>query len=101
MQTFLPYESFAHSAHCLDNQRLGKQRVENLQIIRALTLPNYGWKKHPAVKMWKGHEVWLFDYHQEICDEWESRGFDDTCREKFKENFESAGLIMQSQPPPW
>lgn len=51
MQTFLPYKSFAESAACLDNKRLGKQRVEVLQILKALHNPSYGWQNHPAVKM--------------------------------------------------
>lgn len=36
MQTFLPYPDFEDSAHALDQLRLGKQRVENLQIMQAL-----------------------------------------------------------------
>ena len=36
MQTFLPYPDFAKSAMCLDNKRLGKQRIECLQILKAL-----------------------------------------------------------------
>ena len=36
MQTFLPYPDFAESAKVLDNKRLGKQRVECLQIMKAL-----------------------------------------------------------------
>lgn len=38
MQTFLPYPSFHKSANCLDNRRLGKQRVECLQILNTLFL---------------------------------------------------------------
>ena len=38
MQTFLPYENFAASAAVLDNKRLGKQRVETLQVIKAQLL---------------------------------------------------------------
>jgi len=37
MQTFLPYPDFKRSAQVLDRQRLGKQRVENLQLMTALT----------------------------------------------------------------
>lgn len=37
MQTFLPYPSFIKSAQCLDNKRLGKQRVEAYQILQILT----------------------------------------------------------------
>lgn len=36
MQTFLPYPNFKASARVLDTKRLGKQRVENLQIMSAL-----------------------------------------------------------------
>ena len=36
MQTFLPYENFDDSMQSLDNLRLGKQRVEALQIIKAI-----------------------------------------------------------------
>lgn len=36
MQTFLPYPQFWESARVLDRQRLGKQRVEALQILKVL-----------------------------------------------------------------
>lgn len=74
MQTFLPYPSFCESARCLDNKRLGKQRVEAWQIYRALTVPGYGWQNHPAVKMWKGHLSWLLFYGLKVCTEWDKRG---------------------------
>src|SRR3954467_10297198 len=54
MQTFLPVADFADSARLLDSPRLGKQRVEALQILRAIELPDYGWVNHPAVLMWGG-----------------------------------------------
>ena len=83
MQTFLPYPSFAESARCLDSKRLGKQRVEVLQILNAIQNPDAkGWKNHPATKMWRGYEPCLIRYGVAICDEWCSRGFSDTCREK-------------------
>ncbi|MEU7740966.1 MSMEG_6728 family protein [Nonomuraea sp. NPDC049158] len=56
MQTFLPYPDFARTAAVLDPLRLGKQRVEALQILRALTIPGYGWRHHPAVRMWASYE---------------------------------------------
>lgn len=37
MQTFLPFPSRVKSARVLDDRRLGKQRVECLQILGALT----------------------------------------------------------------
>jgi hypothetical protein len=39
MQTFLPVADFEDGARLLDSPRLGKQRVETLQILRALELP--------------------------------------------------------------
>ena len=82
MQTFLPYPNFSDCAAVLDTARLGKQRVETLQILKALTTPAYGWQNHPAVKMWRGHVASLVVYGLAICDEWKRRGFNDTCAEK-------------------
>jgi hypothetical protein len=77
MQTFLPYPSFAQSAACLDNRRLGKQRSETLQILKALTIPTYGWRHHPAVKMWRGYIPALVQYGVAMCEEWKGRGYID------------------------
>lgn len=82
MQTFLPSTSFHQSAKWLDNARLGKQRVECYQILKALTDPSYGWQNHPAVKMWRGHEMLLTVYAIDICNEWTSRGYKDICKDK-------------------
>lgn len=82
MQTFLPYPDFYASARTLDNRRLGKQRVETLQILNALSNPSYGWQNHPAVKMWRGHIPHLVLYGLAICEEWRKRGFNDTCTAK-------------------
>ncbi|MFL6108162.1 MAG: pyrimidine dimer DNA glycosylase/endonuclease V [Marmoricola sp.] len=49
MQTFLPYADFEKSARALDTKRLGKQRVETIQVVRALTWEGYGWRSPPAV----------------------------------------------------
>lgn len=84
MQTFVPYgEYFALTASVLDRQRLGKQRVEAFQIIKALTEPNYGWKNHPAVKMWEGHVDALAMYGISVCMEWRKRGYKDTMLFRF------------------
>lgn len=82
MQTFLPYASFRESAAVLDNRRLGKQRVETLQILHALADQQYGWQHHPAVQMWRGHEHHLIRYGLTIVHEWRQRGFNDTCMAK-------------------
>jgi hypothetical protein len=78
MQTFLPYPDFQESARVLDYRRLGKQRVEAKQIFLALTEPTYGWKNHPAVKMWRGAEDALLSYGIAMCEEWRARGYNDT-----------------------
>ena len=79
MQTFLPYADFERSARVLDAKRLGKQRVETIQIVRALTVPGYGWANHPAVLMWKGFEEALGRYGFVCCEVWTELGFGDTC----------------------
>ena len=78
MQTFLPLESIPLSMTALDDKRLGKQRVEALQIIKALTIDDYGWKNHPCVKMWDGHLDWLKYYMKCAIKEWIRRGFKNT-----------------------
>ena len=77
MQTFLPYANFKLTAHCLDNQRLGKQRVEALQIHNIVSgkRTKGGWVNHPAVTMWRGYQDALALYHNVVIDEWISRGF--------------------------
>ncbi len=90
MQTFLPYADFAKSAQCLDWRRLGKQRLECKQILRALgvqvgdkPLTISGWRNHTAVRMWRGHESCLMYYAQQICLEWIKRGYKDTLLDQF------------------
>lgn len=84
MQTFLPYESFFKSAECLDNKRLGKQRVEACQILKTLLkgpITNgkvTPWYNHPAVQMWKGYDGSLRRYTNCMIDEWVRRKFKNT-----------------------
>ena len=80
MQTFLPYVSFEKSAACLDNRRLGKQRVEAMQILNVLAGKTSAWKHHPAVLMWDGHEKALRQYLRVMILEWKRRGFRNTMR---------------------
>lgn len=75
MQTFLPYESFSESAKCLDWRRLGKQRVEAMQILNTISGVSRGWVNHPAVKMWRGYEEALQMYFNAISMEWVKRGY--------------------------
>ena len=76
MQTFLPYESFEQSAQVLDWRRLGKQRVEGMQIINAINNPTQkGWVNHPATVMWKPYVNALKHYTNIMIREWISRGY--------------------------
>ena len=116
MQTFMPYDSFILSASCLDNRRLGKQRVECKQIYQALlqgplvmydvvlSMQVFGmpitesnarykqrktaWYNHPATQMWKGYEYNLVQYSLCICDVWIHRGFKDTLYDYFCKQLE-------------
>ena len=78
VQTFLPYSSFEASALALDPKRLGKQRVEADQILRALEDPDYGWQNHPAVVMWRGYVPALRVYRNVMIREWIARGYHNT-----------------------
>lgn len=80
MQTFLPYPSFVESARVLDTPRLGKQRVEVLQLLRANTVEGHGFRHHPATRMWARHLPALVAYGLAITDEWIERGHADTVR---------------------
>lgn len=80
MQTFLPYANPRTSAAALDDRRLGKQRVETFQVLRALTWPEYGWKNHPVTRMWRGFVPALVAYGLACVDEWRARGRADATR---------------------
>src|SRR5690349_5427326 len=79
MQTFLPYADFRASARVLDKRRLGKQRVETIQVLRPLTVAGYGWRHHPAAAMLAGYEEALVAYGLDICAVWCELGNADTC----------------------
>jgi len=84
MQTFLPYSDFSKSAACLDDKRLGKQRVECLQLLGTNLLGHPGWKNHPCAVMWHGYNDHLIDYGVAICREWRRRGFRDEVLERLQ-----------------
>ena len=98
MQTFLPYKSFSESARALEYRRLGKMRVEAWQLLRAIQGITKGWANHPAATMYRGYEYALCRYGLAMCDEWISRGYNDTMRSRFiaaMEDLEDTGM------PPW
>ena len=92
MQTFAPYADFEQALRTLDLKRLGKQRVEVIQIVRALTVPGYAWSSHPAVLMWKGYEEALGRYGLTACDVWTERGFGDSCAATITADLRTAGI---------
>jgi hypothetical protein len=81
MQTFLPYPSFGQSLECLDTKRLGKQRLEAMQLVNSILKlrddPNakVGWANHPARKMWFNHLDALKLYHNYSLQVWTKRGY--------------------------
>lgn len=110
MQTFLPYADFEGSARVLDAKRLGKQRVEVIQIVRAISIPGYGWASHPAVLMWKGYEEALGRYGLTMCEVWIDLGFGDTCAATIANDLRRVGverfrtqdeLAESDELPPW
>ncbi len=104
MQTFLPFPDFQQSAAALDRERLGKQRVEALQTLRALVIPEYGWQSHPAIRMWMGYVPALTLYGLTMVDEWTARGGEDTTREKIMEFAPQAAhpdYAAKIPMPPW
>ena len=110
MQTFLPHPDFAAAARSLDDKRLGKQRVETIQVVRALTQPGYAWRHHPAALMWKGFEEALGRYGVEVCRAWTERGHADTCEATIRVDLRDAGvpairpydeLAAAGALPPW
>jgi hypothetical protein len=104
MQTFLPFPDFEESAYYIDPRRLGKQRVENLQIMSAL-LTGKGWVNHPATNMWRGHEFSLLMYQKAVCEEWtHNLDHEDTCLTKTAHlYFTHADLspLADHSDPPW
>lgn len=107
MQTFLPFANYVDSAKVLDNRRLGKQRVEAYQILRALRGETKGWVHHPATKMWRGYEYELALYGLTMSVEFFERGFDgynmmmkftDLCQELQTTNTEKYPWFIGYEP---
>ena len=80
MQTFLPYNDFVKSARTLDYKRLGKQRLEAIQILNAMYDPDNSWHNHVAVRMWQGYDDCLKVYANWFITEWIRQGFRNTMR---------------------
>ena len=87
VNTFILSNDIKETMKILDYKRLGKQRVEAMQIINILTqiqslsqtqtkIP--GWSNHPIVLMWKGYINGLKYYCNCAIDEWIARGYKNT-----------------------
>jgi len=96
MQTFLPYPDFQMCAKVLDRQRLGKQRIEALQIFKVIHGQKQGWSNHPAVLMWAGYETSLRQYYNAMVTEWKRRGY----LNRMPLYTDSMELLCK-RPPPW
>lgn len=89
MITFLPYSDFELCAKCLDDRRLGKQRLETFDILVNNNLEKITpeiihyrlpikRQTGPAFEMWSNYSPALVAYGIAICKEWIDRGFKDT-----------------------
>ena len=80
MQVFMPFGLNRNSMNCLDNKRLGKQRVECLQILNALQGKSKGWRHHPATLMFYGAEEALRIMGDWAIAEWIRRGYNNNMK---------------------
>lgn len=83
----------------LDYRRLGKQRVEAMQILTMVSgeTVDSGWREHAAVRMWTGYPGFLCAYGAAICTEWIDRGYKDAQLPKFALRSLRFPLVV----PPW
>lgn len=104
MQTFLPSRNFIKSAQILDSKRLNKQILEGYQILNVLSgqSPTGGWRNHPAVKMWRGHEQTLHMYINAMIAEAKRRGIKtDKNEENIRNLFNRVGDTWGTSLPDW
>jgi len=82
MQTFMPLPNFYDSAHCLDYRRLGKQRVEAMQLINIIEgkTKSKAWQNHPAVGLWRDSLLALKFYCNVMIEHWIQRGYNNTMK---------------------
>lgn len=100
MQTFAPFSaSFEDSLRCLDDVRLGKQRVEAYQILRSvlgIETANAGWANHPARLAWVSNTAAIADYTVTACFLYVARGNKDTIMDKAVEVYRD---VTGTSPP--
>ena len=104
MQTFLPSANFTKCAKLLDNKRLNKQILEGYQILNVNSgmSATGGWRNHPAVLMWRGHEGSLLDYIYEMIKEAKKRGINTEGNEKnIAQLVKKVGDKWNHEAPTW
>jgi len=102
VQTFLPNKDFRTSFAQLDYRRLGKQRVEAEQLIRAINGEyTRGWVNHPCTRMWREH-VECLQYYRDLCIlEWVNRGYKNTMPFTRKDWLKLKFEFPNSKKPEW
>lgn len=104
MQTFLPSSNFTKCATLLDNKRLNKQILEGYQILNVNSgmSATGGWRNHPAVLMWRGHEGSLLNYIYEMIKEAKKRGINTEGNEKnISSLVKKVGDAWNYEAPTW
>lgn len=94
MQVFMPYTNIIESVKCLDNKRLGKQRIEIKYMLEMM----YGmWpeRKHPVIEMWEDYPRFLHIIYKFTVKEWIIRG----CKNTLPTSLEF--VKTDPIPPPW
>lgn len=99
VNTFLPLPTYQAVAKTLDIKRLGKQRVEGFQILKANLGMTRGWRNHPAAVMWRGHEGSLAIYTLFMCARWVSLGYKDNIAPQVIQLMDQ--LPVESFSTPW
>lgn len=91
MQIFRPYIDWRLSAAALDDKRLGKQRVECKQVLKAILRKlelikdgKRGWLNHPIILMYYNNgRPYIKDvtgFYRSCVNEWKRRGFKSTIK---------------------
>lgn len=99
VNTFLPMPVYQEVSRTLDKKRLGKQRVEAFQILKANLGMTKGWVNHPAAVMWRGHEGSLAIYTLFMCARWVALGYKDNIAPQVIELMRD--LPVESYENPW
>lgn len=113
MQTFFITNDNSYTAKLLDYRRLGKQRVEAIQLLDVLLRKagllndgKKGWSEHVAVYNWYSEEGnWLpslIDYTQAMIDTWIARGYKNTINlDKYRDYVKNNPTLFRYDNPPW